>query len=56
LTAKACGRAQHERVPRGGDFTEVRPDDERLDTVLTRANQELYAAKRAGCNRWSFAA
>ena len=36
--------------------TEVRPDDERLDSVLTRADQALYAAKRSGRNQWSFAA
>src|SRR5258705_12331118 len=36
--------------------TEVRPGDERLDNVLTRADQALYAAKRAGRNQWSFAA
>jgi two-component system cell cycle response regulator len=36
--------------------TEARPDDERLDNVLTRADQALYVAKRGGRNRWSFAA
>jgi diguanylate cyclase (GGDEF)-like protein len=36
--------------------TEVRADDERLDAVLTRADQALYAAKRGGRNQWSFAA
>jgi two-component system cell cycle response regulator len=36
--------------------TEVRADDEKLDSVLTRADQALYAAKHAGRNQWSFAA
>jgi two-component system, cell cycle response regulator len=36
--------------------TQVRPEDERLDSVLTRADQALYEAKRGGRNRWSFAA
>ena len=36
--------------------TEVRPDDERLDAVMMRADQALYAAKRAGRNQWTFAA
>ena len=36
--------------------TEVRADDERLDVVMTRADQALYAAKHAGRNQWTFAA
>jgi len=36
--------------------TEVHADDERLDSVLTRADQALYVAKRAGRDQWSFAA
>jgi diguanylate cyclase (GGDEF)-like protein len=36
--------------------TELRADDERLDAVLTRSDQALYAAKDAGRNQWSFAA
>jgi len=36
--------------------TGVRPNDERFDSVLTRADQALYAAKRAGRDQWSFAA
>jgi diguanylate cyclase (GGDEF)-like protein len=36
--------------------TEVRQEDAKLDSVLTRADQALYAAKRAGRNQWSFAA
>ena len=37
-------------------ITEVHADDERLDSVLTRADQALYVAKRAGRDQWSFAA
>ncbi len=36
--------------------TELRIEDDRLDTVLTRADQALYAAKHAGRNQWTFAA
>ena len=36
--------------------TEVRLDDEDLDSVLKRADQALSRAKRAGRNQWSFAA
>jgi diguanylate cyclase (GGDEF)-like protein len=36
--------------------TEVRADDDDVDSVLTRADAALYAAKRAGRDRWSFAA
>jgi diguanylate cyclase (GGDEF)-like protein len=36
--------------------TEVRPDDEDLDSVLKRADRALYEAKRAGRDRWSIAA
>ena len=36
--------------------TELRQDDDRLDAVLTRADQALYVAKHAGRNQWSFAA
>ncbi|HYS27177.1 MAG TPA: diguanylate cyclase [Vicinamibacterales bacterium] len=36
--------------------TEVRQQDDKLDAMLTRADQALYAAKRAGRNQWSFAA
>ena len=36
--------------------TELRPDDQNLDSVMKRADSALYEAKRAGRNQWSFAA
>lgn len=32
-------------------LTSARPSDERIDTVLIRADQALYACKRSGRNR-----
>jgi two-component system chemotaxis response regulator CheY len=37
-------------------LTELRADDESIETVLRRADAALYDAKRAGRDRWSHAA